>query len=50
MMSEVGSEPTPTRCIVLCMGLNSLKDTIYALCQVKALQPSSEAIVGNNVV
>ena len=53
MVSEVGSEPMPTRpswCIVLCMGLNSLKDTIYALCQVKALQPSSEAIVGDNVV
>ena len=55
MVSDVGSKPMPTRpswCIVLHMrmGLNSLKDTIYALCQVKALQPSSEAIVGDNVV
>ena len=55
MVSEVGSEPMPTRpswciAIVLCMGLNSLKDTIHVLCQVKALQPSSEAIVGDNVV
>ena len=38
----------PSWCIVLCMGLNSLKDTIYTLCQVKALQPSSEAHVGDN--